>query len=250
MAKMPFFKFFPADWIKDTRGLSLSTRGAWIDLLCFMWESPTRGTITRSKPVLARILGASEDELGVILDEIQNQSVCECVTERNGDVTLTSRRIVREEKVRQQTLCRVKRFRNAQKIGACNESVTVKKSEVRSQKSEARDKKTTTTASAQTKIQIDWEQRKWENISDEDKARWSKAYPAVDIDTSLLRALEWCISNPTKGKKSNYRKFLTNWFSRSQDRGGSRSNASGPDDDPGRIRTRDWAKVDEMFGTT
>ena len=50
---------------------------------------------------------------------------------------------------------------------------------------------------------------------------WAKAYPACDINTELAKAGEWIIANPAKGKKSNYRRFIVNWLSRSQDRGGT-----------------------------
>ena len=32
--------------------------------------------------------------------------------------------------------------------------------------------------------------------------------------------IEWIKSNPKKGKKENYRRFITNWLSKSQERGG------------------------------
>lgn len=54
-------------------------------------------------------------------------------------------------------------------------------------------------------------------------ARWKAAYPATDPNTEVLRAAEWCAANPERGKKSNYRKFLTDWMSRTQDQGGTRN---------------------------
>jgi hypothetical protein len=47
----------------------------------------------------------------------------------------------------------------------------------------------------------------------------------VDIDAGLAQALAWCLSNPAKGRKSNYAKFLNGWLGRSQDRGGTRGAA-------------------------
>jgi len=61
----------------------------------------------------------------------------------------------------------------------------------------------------------------WEGITEKDRARWGEAYPACDIDIELAKMKEWILSNPAKGKKSNYRRFITNWLSRVQDRGGS-----------------------------
>lgn len=78
----------------------------------------------------------------------------------------------------------------------------------------------------ETKVvcKISFSENQFQNITPKDKSDWSKAYPAVDIDGDILRAAEWLKSNPTK-TKSNYRRFLTNWFARMQERGGDRSAA-------------------------
>ena len=61
----------------------------------------------------------------------------------------------------------------------------------------------------------------WEGITEKDRTGWGEAYPACDIDIELAKMREWILANGAKGKKSNYRRFITNWLSRSQDRGGS-----------------------------
>jgi len=70
-------------------------------------------------------------------------------------------------------------------------------------------------------ITFNFEKRKWENITDEDKKGWKKAYPACDITIELAKMADWLLSNPKKRKK-NYRSFITNWLSRQQDRGGTK----------------------------
>lgn len=60
----------------------------------------------------------------------------------------------------------------------------------------------------------------WEGIGEVDKEAWKSAYPAVDVEHELLEMIEWCKANPKKAVKSNWRKFIVNWLSRSQDRGG------------------------------
>lgn len=62
-------------------------------------------------------------------------------------------------------------------------------------------------------------------ITDKDKIRWSEAYPTVDIDLAIRQAAEWLRSNPTK-LKSNYRRFLTNWLKRDQEKGGNKQYGS------------------------
>lgn len=69
-------------------------------------------------------------------------------------------------------------------------------------------------------ISFDPSTRTWGGIEASDMEAWAKAYPACDINTELAKAGEWILANPAKGKKSNYRRFIVNWLSRSQDRGG------------------------------
>ena len=64
---------------------------------------------------------------------------------------------------------------------------------------------------------------KWANIKEEDIKDWSETYPACDIEMELKKMKQWILSNPAKGKKKNYRRFITNWLSRTQDKGGTRN---------------------------
>jgi hypothetical protein len=61
----------------------------------------------------------------------------------------------------------------------------------------------------------------WSGITPRDRMEWAAAYPACELDTELARATAWLRANPTKAHKSNWRKFLVGWLSRSQDRGGT-----------------------------
>lgn len=71
----------------------------------------------------------------------------------------------------------------------------------------------------------------WHGITDTDRTTWATAYPACKLDIELVRATEWLKANPTKARKSNWRKFLVGWLTRSQDRGGTiRSAGRTPED--------------------
>ncbi|NIO43375.1 MAG: hypothetical protein GTO41_26420, partial [Burkholderiales bacterium] len=65
-----------------------------------------------------------------------------------------------------------------------------------------------------------FDRRKWLNIKVEDKSGWLAAFPACDIELELCKMREWLLANPVKRKK-NYRRFITNWLAKTQDRGGS-----------------------------
>lgn len=71
----------------------------------------------------------------------------------------------------------------------------------------------------------------WHGISDADRKAWAEAYPACVLDIELVRASEWLKANPTRARKSNWRRFLVSWLTRSQDRGGTnRSAGKTPED--------------------
>ena len=71
----------------------------------------------------------------------------------------------------------------------------------------------------------------WVGIKPADREAWATAYPACTLDIELVRATEWLKANPTKARKSNWRRFLVSWLTRSQDRGGTnRSAGKTPED--------------------
>lgn len=67
---MPFMMFYISDWLKDTRRLNRATKGDWIDLLCAMWDAPTRGRLQWSLAAYARHLGVSIDTAHGVLTEL------------------------------------------------------------------------------------------------------------------------------------------------------------------------------------
>lgn len=81
-------------------------------------------------------------------------------------------------------------------------------------------------------------------ITDYDRANWRKAYPACNIDRQLAAAHEWLLSNPSKAVKRQWRRFVTNWLSRSQERGGDdRASPAGGNPPPRRAMTEEDAKA-------
>ena len=72
-------------------------------------------------------------------------------------------------------------------------------------------------SAADKKINFDYKLGQWDGIEVKDARGWELAYPALDIETELFKAAEWVKANPAN-RKSNWRRFLTNWFSRAQER--------------------------------
>ena len=85
-------------------------------------------------------------------------------------------------------------------------------------------------------INFTFETNKWENITSEDIDIWKEAYPACDINLGLKQIRSWLIANPKK-KKKNYRRFITNWLSRWQEKGGSTKSEKYEEDASEKYRT-------------
>lgn len=135
MSKLPFVKYFPADWLVDTRTLTVAERGAWHDLCCVIWIKSKDGSLTMSLAEFACLWNVPEAEAQAILEGLSAKGVCNAsVTEalrEYGKVTVTSRRIERDKKELNNNAIRQRRYREKH---ARNVDITDKKSEVRSQK--------------------------------------------------------------------------------------------------------------------
>ena len=72
MAKLPYMQFYPADYLRDTRCLSLAARGVWMDLICALWHAPKRGQKTLTLEGWAGEVGKPSAEVKLLLIEIDN----------------------------------------------------------------------------------------------------------------------------------------------------------------------------------
>ena len=58
----------------------------------------------------------------------------------------------------------------------------------------------------------------FEGIEANDVAEWKVSYPHIDVAVETIKAANWLKSNPSKSKKKLWRKYLTGWFGRSNER--------------------------------
>ena len=101
--KRPSFQFYPSDWLRDTalRSCSLSARGLWIDMICFMHEGNPYGHLKVGNkvilpPNLASMVGATLLEVEGWLNELHQAGVYEIA--ETGEIY--SKRMVRDEILR------------------------------------------------------------------------------------------------------------------------------------------------------
>lgn len=94
MPKLQWMKWYPMDYINDTRELSIEAKGCLVDILCFMWNSENRGTWAGTYQEFARVTGCAWEFAPSIIHELSRKALR--VTERDNSVTLENRRMIRE----------------------------------------------------------------------------------------------------------------------------------------------------------
>ena len=102
---LPYMPFYVGDWLKcpEVRALPPDYRGLWFDLLCYMWESTERGIMVtpKGRPYtdneIIRMIGLDNQNSGIWLTTLLSEGVCY----RREDGAIYSKRMVRDEKIRQ-----------------------------------------------------------------------------------------------------------------------------------------------------
>ena len=102
---LPAMPFYIGDWFKCTevRALRLDYRALWFDMICYLWESTERGVMVKpnGKPYkdkeIIQMVGLDADASGRWLQVLIADEVCS----RREDGAIYSRRMVKEERIRQ-----------------------------------------------------------------------------------------------------------------------------------------------------
>lgn len=115
--KRPAFQFYPKDWGDDPRlqVCSLAARGLWIELMRIMHDCEPYGHLVRDgKPIevahLSLLVRAPKEDVVGLLSELKSVGV-PGIIEKNGVEIWTSKRMVRDEKKREEDAKRKRRQR-------------------------------------------------------------------------------------------------------------------------------------------
>jgi hypothetical protein len=127
MGKQPAFWFYPNDWLRDMEEYPLEIQGAWIVLLCKLWWSETKGTATKSlrewmnvlrkkkqktiniisfleqkKIAKVSFLEQNWNKKGSFLEQKSSNKISGLLNQSlNQMITITSRRMVEDERISQ-----------------------------------------------------------------------------------------------------------------------------------------------------
>lgn len=99
-SKMPYLQFYPADWIADTRILSLPARAVWLELILAMHQRGRVGTLTGTTERLAGLVGCSAEEINFALSELDSTGTADVLRDCYGQVTVICRRMQNEQQER------------------------------------------------------------------------------------------------------------------------------------------------------
>lgn len=109
--KTAFFRFFQDDWLRDTRQLSLSAKGAWIDFIAYAWSNAS-SMLQATVPEWCRMLGASEAEFTSVLSEWKKWGIAE-IQQAGGLISVECRRMRKDleimEVVKEQNKAKAKK---------------------------------------------------------------------------------------------------------------------------------------------
>ena len=225
--KLRWFKFYPGDWALDTQGMTPLAKGLYIDMLCMQWAG--------------RRLPADVAELSIMLPAMTERTYRELLQHFViEDGWLVNGRLEREREDAEgrsengRAAARRKHDSECARSAAAvpphsGRSAAAVPPQCHQDTEAEADTETEEEAEGSTarKRAVPTESIKWspidgwQGITDRDRADWAIAYPAVGVEQELAKSDQWLRANPEKARKKKWRAFLTRWFDRTQERGGS-----------------------------
>jgi uncharacterized protein YdaU (DUF1376 family) len=99
MGKQPYIPFYVGDYLKDTRILPLAVRGAWVDLILYMWDAPVRGELIGTIEDFARLMSCERSEAQFALDLLKQKMTADFVLLDSGQIKIVSRKMKRDDEI-------------------------------------------------------------------------------------------------------------------------------------------------------
>lgn len=256
--RRPAILFYSGDWLKDPslRACGLAARGLWIDMLCFMHQSPDLGHLRSpaGKPLtieqLSRMTGSQPSEVSALVAELESLGVCS----RTEDGAIYCRRMVRDEEKRRLSVEAGKKGGNPAlkpegrvnppdkggEAGGLTPGLTggIKLSSSSSSSSSSRSKDSCpepAEPASGPEVEATTEPptdpplmtfpcsgtgpREW-SLTAEKLAEWVSSFPGVNVEAQLRKARQWLLDNPNKKKThAGMTRFLGRWLGNAQDSG-------------------------------
>lgn len=92
---------FIADYLADTRNLPANVKGIWMDLICYLWNSPDRGELDGTLDEISRMVGCDKEEAKFALILLKEKRTADIEILPDGRWKIISRRMVRQVDISQ-----------------------------------------------------------------------------------------------------------------------------------------------------
>lgn len=215
--KSPAVQFYFGDWLKDTQlqCATPATRGIWANFFCYMPEALEKGVIRGDIRTLCQLGACTAAEMRNFIKEAEALKFCNVKHNRDKSVTITNRRMRREQVAREQGRERQRKYR---KMHDGNADITTLSSSSSSSSSSKRAIKDT---SYKEKVLA-------HPITSEKVKEWSDTYKigAKELWDELGIAYQWLLDHPNKQKRQ-FNAFYSRWIKKyAQDKKANPSNIS------------------------
>jgi uncharacterized protein YdaU (DUF1376 family) len=232
MQRMTWVKWYMTDYMVSVRKMSWAARGIYMDALALQfhgerldagyeaWQDMFPGITEKDYDQIVSHFEMRKDSKGSHFVNLRLESEMAAVMDRSQKASANAKR--------------KHSVRSASAQRPHSETPAIRGEERREEKN--REESTNSTnpqddgcsaprkARAKPRDTIGWSlEHGWSGITDRDREDWAVAYPLVNIDQDLAKAHQHLLANPAKQAKRLWRKFLTNWFNRTQEGGGSRA---------------------------
>lgn len=120
MGKLPYFPFYPGDWLRDQiAGCTLGAQGLWLRMMILMHDSARYGYLNQNggpipQESIARRCGCTLEQYQTLLNELDEAGV----VSRTEEGIIYSRRMVRDASERAKEAERKRKQRDKKKKDA------------------------------------------------------------------------------------------------------------------------------------
>ena len=212
----PAFQFYPGDWLRDVnlRLCSLPARGLWIDLLCIMFSSSSRGFAKANgrnlqANDLAKVVANDEQTISTLLQELEDNGVLS----KDSDGCIYNRRMVRDSEISKARAKAGSKGGSAIKAKASHKQVTAPAVSASSSTSASTTKRAVLTHEQMITFE-GWyvEYPKKKNRGDAEKA-WKTLNPDVNLFQEMVTAVKaQKQQHDWKKEKGRYIPYPATWL--------------------------------------
>jgi len=231
----PWISFYGEDFYRSTNGWTLLERGAYMFLLWESWVcdglNPDPQRIFRSDPDLEALWPLLESKFPIAADGRRRNPRLEAI--RSTMINMSNRKSTAgrsgasnrwQNDASAIRLPLAERWQNDGSVPVpVPVPVPVSEPLPQPEPNQPTDSLEPRTKRARRQVVgITWDAVSgWQNVTDSHKIAWRVAYPNCSVDTSLARMHVWLIANPSKAHKTNWLRFIANWFARTREDGGN-----------------------------